>query len=162
MGRPSPVTFLVLSFRTIAAWRLTREGTVDGVSIDRRAGDSIWTVLLSDDDPIFSFRDQTVAIRQDEEVVHVYCTETGEAFEPTQTLLYHRDYSSWDMLCGLRYFHSIDLFPVMQRGWMKDPEGKHWLWIPTEWRGLCRVTLSNDRKIVRLNLRGDETILIRF
>ena len=157
---------LVLDFTTIAAWRLTEEGTVDGVFVDRRAyrHNSIWTVSLSGT-PGFSVGDQTVAIKQDGKVVHVYRTETGEVLEPTKTLLHHRDYSSWDMIRGLHHprYHDIDLVPVMQRGWMKDPEGKHQLWIPVEWRNsLNKATSSGDLKTLRLDLTTGETILIKF
>ena len=156
---------LVLDLTTIAAWRLTEEGSVDGIFADRRAGrgGSIWTVSLSE--PIFSVGDQTVAIRQKEKVVHVYHTETGEVLEPTQTLPYCRNYSSWDMIRGLHYLHYHDIDPVSirQRGWMKDPEGKHRLWIPVEWRNfLYKATSSDDLKTLRLDLRGGETILIKF
>ena len=151
---------------TIAAWRLTEDGSVDGVSIDRRAGrgDSIWTLSLSDE-PIFSFGDQTVAIRQNGEVTRVYCTETGEVLEPTQALLHHRHYFSRDVLRGLHYLHyrSIDPDSIMYRGWMKDPEGKHRLWIPVEWRdSLDEATSSDDRKTLRLDLAEGETILVKF
>ena len=161
---------LVWDLGTIAAWRLTEDGSVDGVSIDRRAGrgDSIWIVPLPSsrsDDPIFSFGDQTVAIRKGEEVVHVYCTETGEVLESTQTLLYHHDYSSGDMLRGLHHPHHHDIDPVAikQMGWMKDPEGKYRLWIPVKWRNsLQQVISSYDRKIMRLDPIGCDTILIKF
>ena len=155
---------LVLDLTTIAAWRLTEEGAMDGVFADRRADrcDSIWTVSLSE--PIFSVGDQTVAIRQNEKVIHVYRTETGEVLEPTQTLLCHHDYDYWDMIRGLHYLHYHDIDPVsiMQGGWMKDPEGKHGLWIPVEWRNsLGSATSSDDLKTLRLDLIG-ETILIKF
>ena len=155
---------LVWDSGTIAAYRLTEDGSVDGVSIGRRAGrdDSIWTLSLSDK-PRFSLGDQTVAIGQNGKVVRVYRAETGEALEPTQTVYYHdysfedmpcdlrdlhyyktlihheillnrRGYSSWDMLCGLHHPDYHDAYSDLISGWVRDPEGKYQLWIPVEWR----------------------------
>ena len=157
---------LVLDSSTIAAWRLIREETVDGIFIDGRAGcgDRIWTVSLSDDEPILSFVDQTVVIRR-AGMVRTYCTETGEVLEPTRTLLDHHEYSFQDMLRGLHHphYHDIDPYSIMQTSWMKDPEGKYRLWTPVEWRNsLEEATLSDDFKTLRFDLKGDETILIKF
>ena len=157
---------LVSDLTTIAVWRLTEEGAVDGVFINRRAGrgDSIWTVSTPGT-PKFSVGDQTVAIKQDGKVIRVYRTETGEVLKPTQTLLYHHNYSSQDVMRGLHHPHYHDIKPgsIMQGGWMKDPEGKHGLWIPVEWRySLDKATSSDDHKTLRLDLGGGGTILIKF
>ena len=161
---------LVFGSTTIAAWRLTEEGTVDGVFVDRGAGrgDSIWTLSLPSslcDELVFSFGDQTVTIRLNGIVVHVYHTETGEVLDPTQTLLYHHDYSFKDTLRGLHHphYHDIDPVSIMQTGWVKGPEGKLGLWIPGEWKtSLDEAISSDDRKTLRLDLIGCETILIKF
>ena len=162
---------LVSDFTTIAAWRLTEEGKMHGVFIDRRAGrgDSIWIVPLPgsrSDELSFSLGDQTVAIRRNKKVVHVYRTETGEVLEPTQILLYHRNYSPWDVLRGLHYLRRCSSDPVlwdsMKKGWVEDLKGKHRLWISAEWRGcLYKAISSEDRETLRFDL-GGEIILIKF
>ena len=157
---------LVWDLRTIAAWRLTEDGSVDVAFVDRRAGrgDSIWTVSIYGDLE-FSLGDQTVAIRQNGKVVHVYCTETGEVLEPTQTPLYDHNHSPEDMLRGLHlpYYRDIDPASIVQTGWMKDPEGKYQLWIPVEWRDSPRkVALSYDRKTMRLDLIERGTIFTKY
>ena len=136
----------------LAAWRLTEEGIVDGVFVDKRAGrsDSIWTVLTRD--PTFSVEGQTVIIKEGEEntVLQIYHTGTGEVLDPTQapTLSCGREYSPWDMLRSWHYPHyrdsegrgimSEDDWPVsrptLHGEWVKGPEGEHRLWIPVEWR----------------------------
>ena len=159
---------LVLDSTTIAAWRLTEEGAVDGVFADRRAGrdDSIWTVSLLDE-PRFSVEDQTVTIRQKEEVIHAYRTETGEILEPARTFLHHRHKrTSWYTLHRLQYSHYHGLDPVsrstIQMGWVKDPEGKHRLWIPVEWRHLISAASPDDDKVLLLDLGRGGSVLIKF
>ena len=161
---------LVLGYEAIVAWRLTGEGAVDGVFPCRIPdhGDSIWTVSLSGD-PTFFVGDETVAIRQGDKVIWTYHIETGEVLEPTKPLIYHHPhYTSQEMLRGLHHHHrhnDLDLVPLatIQTGWAKDPEGKHQLWIPVEWRNfLVNATSSHDSKALRLVLKGGAIILIRF
>ena len=163
---------LVLGHETIVAWRLTGEGAVDGVFPGGRAGhgDSIWTVSLSGD-PKFLVRDETVAIRQGGRVIWVYRIETGEVLERTSLFVchYYPHYTSREMLLGLhhrrRHHNDLDLVPLatIQTGWAKDPEGKHQLWIPVEWRNsLDYATSLHDNKVLRLALKGGGIILIRF
>ena len=160
---------LALGSETVAAWRLTKEGAVDGVLTGGGAGrgDSIWTVSLSGD-PTFLVGDGTVAIRHGEKVIHVYYTETGEVLEPTQTPLdHHHCYTRWDILRGLHHPHYHNLDPVswntMRRGWAKDPEGRCQLWIPVEWRdSLDRAIWSGDNKTLRFDTERGVAIIIKF
>jgi hypothetical protein len=140
---------LALDFATIVAWRLTEEGAVDGVFSDGRAGhsNSIWTVPVSCTLE-FSVKDKTVIIKEKGEIIHIYHTETGEVLNPAQLHLPHSWYRLQDVLCGRHYLHYQKLngysacseggWPVspttFQEGWVKDPKGKHQLWIPVEWR----------------------------
>ena len=133
-----------------AAWRLTDQGLADGVFGDRMAdcGDSIWVVSVPR--PRFVAGDQTVIIKDDENVIQVYHAGTGEVLEPTQTPPHSPTcwYTAWGMYAGEHHLHhhSLDeqsiqcegIWPVsraiLREGWVKDREGKHRLWIPIEWR----------------------------
>ena len=157
---------LTLGSEGIAAWRLTEEGAVDGVFANRRAGrgDSIWTVPCPY--PKFTVEDQTVTIKRAGTVIHAYHTGTGEVLEPVRTPPHnYRDYSFECMLHGLHYLRYRRLDPVsrttIKRGWVKDPEGRHRIWIPVEWRNLDNARSFDDSKTLRLDPEG-ETILIRF
>jgi len=136
---------LVQGSGVIAAWLLTEEGLVNGVFASKMAdySNSIWTVS-SCDFPMFSVRDQ-VMIMDWEQRSHVYHMETGEILEPPQVPPHHQ-YTPWGVKNGQHYPHYLDLdrcapkggwpisFTTLQEGWVKDPEGKHRLWIPVKWR----------------------------
>ena len=154
---------VVLDHQMIVGWCLTEEGAVDGVFGKRRANrsDSIWAVPLSPaggdlgslvniNDLRFLVRDKTVVITLGGEVIHSYHSGTGEVLESTQVLqLQHKhQYTCWDLQAGQHYpyCHRLgepsttpeDNWPIsqitLQAGWVKDPEGKHRLWIPPEWK----------------------------
>ena len=134
----------------LVAWRLTENGSVYGVSAERRAGqgDSIWTV--SSPNLRFSVGDQAVITEGEEAVIHVYDTGTGEVLGPAQVSPHPRghQYSVWEMEWCQHYPHyrnldkqpipSEDEWPVklatLEEGWVRDLEGKHRMWIPLEWR----------------------------
>jgi len=142
---------LVLGTKVITAWRLTEEGLVDGVFGGKRAGhgDSIWTVSVPWH-PEFTVNGQTTTIVKSENDVHVYHTGTGEVLKPAQTPAHSHSYryDCQDMYLGRHYLHyrrldgqgapSKDSWPAsqatLQEGWVKDPEGRHRLWVPIEWR----------------------------
>ena len=160
---------LVLDSTTIAAWRLTEEGAVDGVFANGRVdrGYSVWTISLQSRycDLRFLVGDEAVAIRQGGQVTHVYRTETGEMFKPSQTSLYpHCNYTSWCMLRGLHYRSSRPAPQnIIQTGWMKDPEGGYRLWIPFEWRNSpSNVILLGDSKALRFDTYRGKPIIIKF
>ena len=134
----------------LVAWRLTEKGAVYGVSAERRAGrgDSIWTVLAYL--PKLSIGDQTVITGDEETVIHVYRTGTGEALEPAQASPHPcgRQYYFKQMMHCRHYlnYRNLDEQPIpsegewpvthaaIEEGWVKDLEGRHRLWIPVEWR----------------------------
>jgi len=145
----------VLSPGALTAWRLTNEGSVDGILRGQEAGhhDSIWTVPLSLGQ-VFTLKDQTVTTKdwEDGNIVHAYHSVTGELLEPAQP---HYDtlpsgtrwYSNWEMSIGRHYlhYHRLDKrvplesdwqvsAATLQEGWVKDSKGKHLLWMPIEWR----------------------------
>jgi hypothetical protein len=143
---------LVEDSKTITAWRLTGEGAVEGVLGNRRAGhrNRIWTIPRS---PILEFvvEDQTVTIWDGtrDKCIHIYHTGTGEVLKPAQVPPYNpHHWDTYAMHLGQHYthYHTLneddtcpeDNWPVsqtaLQEGWVKDPEGKHQLWIPAIWR----------------------------
>ena len=135
----------------LVAWRLTEQGVVDGASADRRAGrgDSIWTV--STHCPWFLVQDQAVVLNDPYgNAVHAYHTGTGGVLEPAQASPHPPGcpYYVTSIQHCLHYLHyrnlykqnipSEDEWPVtlaaLEEGWVKDPEGKHRMWVPVEWR----------------------------
>ena len=134
----------------VAAWRLTKEGLVDGVSGDKRAGDddSIWVPRPNVAFTHFTFEDEAVVFETSGRI-HAYHTGTGEALEPAQTPPRDASYHWSQLSLGQHYPHyraanqearlPEDNWPGPLVGpemaWVKDPEGKHRLWIPVEWRG---------------------------
>ena len=165
---------LVEDSKKIAAWRLTEEGVVDGISGNRSAGrrDRIWTIPQL---PILEFvvEDQTVTIQDGvkEECIYIYHMGTGEALTTTKVPPWNPHYwISSRMAHGQHYPHYYrldghgtcpeDNWPVslnmFRSGWVKDPEGKHRLWVPAAWRKsgskggwLCNsTTLNLDGRII--------------
>ena len=136
---------LVQGSGVIAAWLLTGGGLVGGVFANRTAGSSssIWAVS-SCDFPTFFVRDHVMTMDW-EQRFHAYHMETGEVLEPSQVPPQYQ-HSPWSVKYGQHYPHYLDLdrcgskggwpisFTTLQEGWVKDPEGKHQLWIPVEWR----------------------------
>ena len=137
------------SDRKLVAWRLTERGRVDGDYNRAYLHNSIWTVLGSNWE--FSVGGQTMFLRKKKWVAisHAYHTGTGEELQTTHTLCHHGHwYVPQDMLCGQHYLHhrgleadstySQDGWPVspttLREGWIKDPKGKHRLWMPIKWR----------------------------
>ena len=143
------VLLVFLNDGEIAAWRLTEEGRVDGVFGDRRSGqrDSIWTVS-SGGRPMFWVNDQTVVIVSEGAPIHAYHAGTGEVLGLAQTHPSGHLYTPADMYLGRHYPHyrkADERNPLYEDGWpvplvapqvewVRDPEGKHRLWVPVEWR----------------------------
>ena len=166
---------LVLNSRTIAAWRLTEEGVVDSIPTARRVGhdNSIWAVSVLHY-PVFTVEDQSVIIDDGEKVIHAYHTATGEVLEPTQVCFSSSKYTRRDMYYGRHYPHycSADkqdilpednqLVPLVtpQVAWVKDPEGRHQLWLPVEWRTYNAGWLHNVTTLW-LN-HGDKVVIIKL
>ena len=143
---------LVLGCGMITAWHLTEEGVVDGVFGNRGAdcSDAIWTVPAPPN-PVVQVVDQSVIISDHKiriPIWHAYHIETGEVLERAQIskLPSHPSYSSWVELPEPYHLHCHKLkgnppkadCPVswdsLKKGWVEDSEGRHLLWIPTEWR----------------------------
>ena len=143
------VLMVLLTNGVITAWRLTEGGQVDGVFGDGTSdqGDSIWTVL-SGDLPKFRVNDQAVVIVSEGAPIHAYHAGTGEALGLAQANTSGHLYTPADMSLGRHYPHyrkADEHNPLYEDGWpvplvapqvewVKDPEGKHRLWVPVEWR----------------------------
>ena len=167
---------LVANLDELVAWKLTANGAVDGVFTNRRAGcdDSVWTISASL--PIFSVEDQTVIVRNGG-VTHTYNTGTGEVIEPTQASLnpcghlYH--YSMEMQYCQhYLYYRNLDAQPTLpednwplssttlQEGWVKDPVGKHRLWIPAQWRANTKPGWFYNITTLRINHPSGAVIIM--
>ena len=163
---------LVSDLGKIAAWRLTEEGTVDGFPAGRRVshGNNIWAVPRIGGLTL-AIEDQSVTI-ETEKVNHVYHTGTGEVLEPALAPFHYARYTLKNMYYGLHYPHYRAhergvppednwLFPpAVPRGWVKDPEGRHRLWLPVEWRTYGAGWLY-DVKTLWFH-HGDEAIIIKL
>jgi len=172
---------LVQSSWSVLAWLLTEEGLVDGVIGGRRVGrgDRIWTVPHSQPSYMFLVEDHVGVIEpQGGGYTHVYRTDTGEVLHPTQTPR-HSD-GSWESLTEvhrgrdyLRY-HNLsrcDTSPrdswqfsqaTSREGWIKDPEGKHRLWVPVEWRADWDPVDWRHDVTIQFILIGGKPLLIKF
>ena len=145
---------LVAGSGQLVAWLLTEDGLVDGVIGDRRGygGDCIWT-LKGLTRWEFKVQGQVGAIKLPGNALYVYHTQTGETLPPTQAPWYF--HKPWDVVLidwihfGRDYLHFHNLHQgeippgdrwktsraTLREGWVKDAEGRHRLWVPTEWRG---------------------------
>ena len=172
---------LVQGFEEVVAWLLTEEGLVDGVVGDRRVdrGDSIWTVSLLQYLCSFRVEDHVGVIELDcRGSTHVYRTETGEVLHHTQTP--RLSYGSWVTLtgthCGRNYlrYHNLsqcDTSPkdswqfsqaTLREGWIKDPEGRHRLWVPVEWRDHWDPEDWLHDVTIQFSIVGGRPVLIKF
>ena len=154
-------TILLVFSSGVTAWRLTEGGMVDGVFGNRSAddSDSIW-VAWADPDTIFTVNDQTVVF-EGMGHIHAYHTGTGEAVDPTQVHPHSVQHDSTDMSLGLHYPNyrradkqghaSKDDWPAPlvapEVVWVKDPKGKHHLWVPPEWRAYDGGWLYNIKAL---------------
>ena len=151
--------------------------------VSPRAHANVWARLLQrdggggDSENVleFSVEGETAAIRNNGHVVRVYHTGSGETLEPDKAPL------------GTRYrFHNprrddCDIYrrdsrkrhepleydwPVSQNtlreGWVKDPEGKHRLWLRPRWRSAGNDVDWLD-KVATLRLKNSsELVVIKF
>ena len=171
---------LVAGSRKLIAWLLTEEGLVDGVIGDRRVGrsDSIWTIPQSGYLWMFRVEGQAGVIELHRDALHVYHTETGEVLHPIQEprrYSGHRYYLS-DALRGRDYlrYHNLSQCntpsedswqtsrATLREGWVKDPEGKHRLWVPVEWRTEWDPADWRHDVTTQFSYLGDRPVIIKF
>ena len=173
---------LVASSGKIMAWLLTEEGTVEGDHHGR--GGSIWTLLSS------SWRCMSWCLRvgghigvikTDDPHPVIYHTETGEALEGAREPQHfsHR----WVPFYQLPDRHEYrrlgypdapqDNIPpeedwlilntaMRKEGWVMDPQGRHRLWVPVEWRKYWkRENWHHDITTLFSNI-GSQPVIIKF
>ena len=138
---------------TIVAWRLTEEGAVSGVLGRWRTdqSDGVWTLSRPQgvyNQLMFAVEGQIGAIKYDFLDPFVYHTGTGEVLHHVQGPPADHWYDLREACKGLchpqyRDLEALDVFseddwPItlttLREGWIKDPEGKHRLWLPFGWR----------------------------
>ena len=146
---------LVVGLNEVMAWRLTKEGSLDGVFDDRMSdrSDCVWVMSLSLPEGArleFKVEGQIGVIERDGNALLLYNTATGEVLESTSTppLLGGTRLDITKGLRGRDYRHCHNLSPsdtpprgswhppetASRQGWVKDPEGRHRLWLHVEWR----------------------------
>jgi hypothetical protein len=171
---------LVASSRELVAWLLTEEGVVDSVIGGKRVGpsNSIWSISRSWPPWTFRVEGQVGIIKLDGDVLHVYHTETGEVLHPTRAPQHFsgrwhtlsESHRGQDYLC----YHNLsqcDTPPedrwqtsqaTLREGWVKDPEGKHRLWVPVEWRTEWDPADWLHDITTQFGYIGDRPIIIKF
>ena len=169
---------LVAGSKTIAAWQVAEKGVVgffgNGTASHHNR---IWTIQQPPTQ-LFVVEDQTVTIcdKVEKKPLHVYHTGTGEVLKPTQALPPNAE--TWT-LHSLHYgYHypnhqepldrdsdSPSLVSTPPNGWwFIDPEGKHLLWAPIEWRNPYNPHWFYDIKTLWFDHCGSnlEEIIIKF
>ena len=126
----------------------------------------------------FSVGDGVAMIRNFREVIHIYHTGSGRILgldEVLQNLghpwyrlhtpskdecdIFHRDSHKHSRSPGCDWPVSQD---TLQGGWIKDPEGKHRMWLPARWRSAWNDVDWFD-KVSALRLRTlSEIVIIKF
>ena len=172
---------IVAGWGEVVAWLLTEEGLVGGVIGGRRVGrsDTIWSIPVRVPlYPSFEFlvEGYVGAIRLGGDTQHVYHTETGEVLHSTQA----RDSNGWQCLGGSHwgrdylYYHKSPQrnttpkdswqtsYDTLREGWVKDPEGKHRLWVPVEWRTDWDLTDWLHDVTTQFSRLGGGPVLIKF
>ena len=172
---------LVLDSGTIATWWHMEEGVVDGVLSNGRAdrGHSIWSIPRpTNSDPRVSIEDQIVTMEQGSNNVHVYHAGAGELFEPTQAPTHPRAvYHSFQVCQRCQHYPHYRgskaegtcpegdwqvSSPTLQKGWAKDPEGKHRVWVPPEWRPFPIAGWFHNITTLRIDFIDLGTAIIMF
>ena len=170
---------LVASSGGLLAWLLTEEAMVDGV-FDDRWFRSIWAILPRSRGDSWKFRveGQVGVIKLGGNALHVYHTETGEVLHPTKAPRHYSNcwYYPGNPLWGRHYlrYHNLsqtDIPPedswktsrtTLWEGWVKDPEGKHRLWVPVEWRTDWDPADWRHDVTTQFSYLGGRPVLIKF
>lgn len=121
---------------------------------------------------------QVGVVESDEDSRIVFHTGTGEILGPIQAPPFYSDPPNLlgRTLCGRDYSNLYNvsqgnILPecawrasetTLQEGWVRDPEGRHRLWVPVEWREIWDpVDWCHDIKIQFSILQG-EPIVVKF
>lgn len=164
----------VVGPETVVAWLLTEEGRVTGVFGDKRAdrGNSIWTVSIPRRQPKgleFLIEGETGVIKSDGDILHAYNTRTGEVLGPAQMPLRLNGpwYSILDITRGQHRCYDGSMPPhVISRGWVRDSEGRHLLWLPIDpgaaHLGWERVEWFSDIATIRFVTRHSGSVIAKL
>jgi hypothetical protein len=164
----------------------TVDGIVGNTRADYN--DSLWEISLSLQGSLpvhitgnqnkllkFSVKDEMAALSIHGYTIHSYHNGTGEILKPAQVpphlgcTWYHFDNQQRDG-CN-KYYH--DLYKhqgllncewpisqaILQEGWVKDPEGRHQLWVHPHWR-LPGNDVGWLNNVTTLRLRNSSKLLI--
>jgi len=171
---------LVKGSDTVVAWLLTEEGVVDGTLGQRRVDCSnrIWdvpsrTLNLPHYDLWFSFQDEFAGIEWAGDPIHVYHTKTGEILnlDGIHPGTWRCKDPDWDHYHYDSYKHCEPPechWPVSKstskEGWVKDPEGKHRLWLHPRWKSeLYEVEWLGQVTTLKFKSRWpSEFIVVKF
>ena len=180
---------LVVGSGRIVGWLLIDEGVVDGIYGNTRAdhNDCLWDIIPkapinrfheSDGRLEFSVEDKIAIIYMHGFNIHAYHVETGKIIESTEaaqhfTLTRYRFHHPQGKDDCNRYHHDLykhqgpfkHEWPIseasVQEGWIKDPEGKHRLWLPAHWRTGKDVAWLSSVTTLRLKIHA-ELFLVKF
>jgi len=159
---------VVAGSRETVAWLLTEEGLVDGVIGDRRVvrSDSIWTTSQPTDPWWFGVWGQVGVLVLHGDALHVYHTETGEVLDPTQIpngVYSDRTYYNNIPQCNTPPEDSWQTSQdTLREGWVKDPEGKHRMWVPAEWRKDWGLGEWHHDVTTQFSHLGGRFVLVKF
>lgn len=171
---------LVAGSGKLDAWLLREEGLVDDVSghVWSCSWSYIWTMSLPlphSDSWMFLVEGQVGVIKKDRSTLYVYHTGTGEVLHSTQAPQHFSShwYHFSEVLCG-RHHHYCHNLPhettspkgswqaTLQESWVKDSEGKHWLWVPAEWRKDWDPAGWRQDVTTHINFLGGKCVIIKF
>ena len=172
---------LAMCPETIVAWRLTEEGMGSGVLGRSRADqtDGVWSLPRSHGGyhrPMFAVEGQIGAIEYDFLDPFVYHTGTGEVLHHVQAPPGHHWYDFEDAHTFWHHlkYYNLSYPPVfskadwpisgttLREGWIKDPEGKHRLWLPFKWRTYDGGWSCDIKTLWFDSPRGGPQIVIMF
>lgn len=172
---------LVVGSGLVVAWLLTEEGLVGGVFDGRipNRSDCIWIVPL----PFFRYElefkvEGESGVIEYDRSAFLYHTATGEVIKPDQAplRLSSPGYNPRGGFCGRHYlrFHDLlqdDTLPegswypsetTLREGWIKDPEGKHRLWLQVEWRKSWDLADWRPDATTQFSTIDDQPLIIKF
>ena len=174
---------LVFGSEMVVAWLLTGEGLVGGVFGGRRAGrsDSVWTISqLPVTGPGFKVEGPLGIIQLAEGFPRyfAYHTETGEILRPDKVPRHFGAPWKWldGQFAGREYlgFHNLSQHNAppddgwqastiaVRDGWVRDPEGRHRLWVPVEWRADWDLADWRHDIATQFSILGGKPVIIRF
>ena len=174
---------LVAGSGKLVAWLLPEDELVSSSSGAGRVDPKniIWTISMPPRGRgswKFLVEGHIGVIGRDGNVLRVYQTETGKVLRPTQAprRFNGRRYDFGEPLCGRDHLshHNLsqpNISPedswqtsraTLREGWVKDPEGKHRLWVPVEWRTDWDPADWRQDVTIQFSILDGRPVLIKF